>query len=212
MKQKGLATIWIVLIVLVLAGLVGAAIYGIRKNLAQKKIVEEELQQAIRQGSEQLAEQAREAKEEAVDQESERAITQLISQFETYQRGQLSKRVLSLMTDPETAQEKSDYEAFLVLPDDLSAGYRLYSANDLSYKVRGHTVGQISKQSSSQYRAEVVEQRDSNWSQTTADWTVKNGGFNLIFVINKEGNSWSIAEYQASGKPGKYSGFSISNF
>ena len=211
-RQQGLATIWVVLIVIVLAGLAGTAVYVIRENLSQRKMVEKELQEAIEQRAEELAEQAKEAKEGTVDQESQQTIIQLISQFETFQQGSLASRVLALMTDPETSQERSDYNGLLVIPDDESAGYRLYSANDLSYEVKSHTVGEISNQATDQYQAKVIEVRDSNWSQATGGWTIKNREYEVIFEIVKEGESWSVDKYQAPGKTGKYSGFYISNF
>jgi len=80
----------------------------------------------------------------------------LINSFQSFQKDSQANRVIELMTEPSTDQEREELQSLQVIPDDNSAGWRIYSANDLSYNLDSYSIDEI-KETTNRIIEEGVE-------------------------------------------------------
>jgi len=133
----------------------------------------------------------------------------ILDQFQSFQSDREAENVLSLMTEPETVNEENDLAALDSTPD-FGPADRLYSANELTFKLMNYQVTSSEKIDDNEYWFYVTETRKL-WSQESGGWSKKSYQYKRRFEIEKIVDDWMIDIYAASESEGKYSGFSTVN-
>ncbi len=148
---------------------------------------------------------------ETTDQDStdQKEAQNILDQFQSFQTDRQAQRVISMITDPETAKEENDLAA-LSATEGFGSADRLYSANELTFNLVDYEISNIEKIDDSIYWFHVNETRKL-WDQTTGDWTNETYQYQRKFEIEKDGNDWMINKYSAIEDEGKYSGFYNTN-
>jgi regulatory protein YycI of two-component signal transduction system YycFG len=144
------------------------------------------------------------------NQDNREEAQSVLDQFQSFQTDRSASRVLSMMTEPETANEENDLAALQLGISDGEQIYRLYSANELTFDLTNYEITKTEKIDDNEYWFYITETRKL-WDQTTGDWGEESYQLERKFEIIKVGSDWMVGKYTTNEGISKYDGFSNVN-